>query len=663
MRFSLAVWVLAASAIAQEPPKPADANPPRTKPQAAKPDAAKPAAGADYTIDGEFDVRFRWLSDLKGNENVYRSVVNLGEGVRLFNGAVRYSAPDSKVLDQLNIFANGWGGDPWTNTRVDGRRNGVYEFNIDYRNVAYFNNLPIFANPLLGNGVLFSQRAFDTRLRQVDAELRLFPSARISPFVSFSRGMQQGTGIVPFVGEGNEYPVGTEYDNAQNLVRGGVRIQGAKYNATLEGGWSDFYDDQSVGYFGPNNGNRLTPFFGRNLRLFSVQQRYNVEGDGPFLRALLQYRPSNWLSVNGQFTWVQPSIRATSQSDAAGSFFSRELGLPFNTFIENTTGRALRPFPSGLISAEFSPVRRVRVIQTFSTDRFNISQFANVRQQESGATPAAAVDNAIYNQRLFLNWNRFEILGIWEATSILSLRGGFRYTWGDAEAPAAVTPVASTNRGEIRLPAVLAGATLRFGSKWSGAFDFEGSQGDRQNFFRTSLLEYNKGRAQVRYRFSQALNINVLYSILDNRNPNPAIRLDTRIQNASAGLNWTPGDGQRVNFTGEYTYSSWRNNIDTITLPLFGRQTVLYRDFGHHANAFVDLRVVRQARLNLGGSFSINNGSLPTRLYQPVVGLSVPFYKKIGFIGDWRFFQYTTNQFRFQDFQRHAISAGLRIGF
>ena len=642
---------MAAVLLAQDPPK-ADA------PKDAAKSADKDKGKSDYTIDGEIDVRYRIVGDLKGNSDVYRSVVNLGEGVRLFGGRFRYSAPTSKTLDLLEISGTGWGGDPWVSTRVDGRRNGVYEFSVDYRNVAYFNNLPAFANPLLAQGVLFSQRAYDTKLRQIDGELRLFPSARFSPYFAFGRGMQNGTGITGFVTEGNEYPVGSIFDSAQNVYRGGTRVQTSRMTLTLEMGWTTFNDDQQIGYTGINTGNRLTPYLGRNLRLFNAQQRYAIDGTGPFARAILQARPWKWLSVTGQFTWMQPRIDVRHTLSGTGNFFSSQSFAPFNIFSEGTVGRALRPYPSGNFSMEIAPVRRFRILQTWSTDRFHVAGNATVTSQSVGSP-----QNAVYDNRLLLNYNRWEVLAIYELTPNVSLRGGYRYIWGNAQTPG---PSFTFRPGfgaqaELKNPVALGGATLRFGSRLTGAFDYEGSPGD-VNLFRTSLLNYHKGRGQVRYRFTQSLAANFVYNILDNRNPNPAIGLSARTQSASAGLSWSPNEGKRVTVLGEYSYASWRSDITSISLPFLGRDLLRYRDFGHHANALVDLRLVKNARVNFGGAFSRNAGSLPTRLYQPQAGLSVPVYKRTSLVAEWRFFGFSTLPRNIQFFQRHVFSSGLRIG-
>ena len=75
----------------------------------------------------------------------------------------------------------------------------MYDFRASYRNIAYFNFLPSFANPFLEQGVLFTERTFDTHRRITDVQLDLFPGRRIIPYFAFGRNSDFGRGITTFV--------------------------------------------------------------------------------------------------------------------------------------------------------------------------------------------------------------------------------------------------------------------------------------------------------------------------------------------------------------------------------------------------------------------------------------------------------------------------------
>ncbi len=159
-----ALWlipVVAAVAAAQEAapaqePKPAEAAPQEAAAQPAQEAPQVPPATVEKKLSGEVDTGYRWVQDVGGNSNVYRSIVNLGEGPKLFTGNVVYRSPGGKYIDRFEIVANSWGGEPYNTGRLEASRAGAYRLRLDYRNVSYFNSLPSFANPLLSEGVFLS---------------------------------------------------------------------------------------------------------------------------------------------------------------------------------------------------------------------------------------------------------------------------------------------------------------------------------------------------------------------------------------------------------------------------------------------------------------------------------------------------------------------------
>ncbi len=89
----------------------------------------------------------------------------LGSGPKLVGADLTFVDPSKKLFDTLDLSLHNWGGDPYNTLRVNARKQGIYNILADYRNMTYFNNLPSFANPLLVQGNLISQRAFDTQRR------------------------------------------------------------------------------------------------------------------------------------------------------------------------------------------------------------------------------------------------------------------------------------------------------------------------------------------------------------------------------------------------------------------------------------------------------------------------------------------------------------------
>jgi hypothetical protein len=172
MRFVLAV-LITAPLLAQEPAAQPAAQPAAA---AAAATAESPAPSTDEWLTGSVDLGYRWLTGVGGNFQAYRSVINLGEGPKLFGLDFTILDPKKRWFDRLDASAYGWGGDPYTTAHVDARKLQLYDFRFDYRNIAYFNELPSYANPFAPAG--FNEQAFDIHRRMIDASLDLFPGGQ-----------------------------------------------------------------------------------------------------------------------------------------------------------------------------------------------------------------------------------------------------------------------------------------------------------------------------------------------------------------------------------------------------------------------------------------------------------------------------------------------------
>jgi hypothetical protein len=266
-------------ALAQQPEQPAKpgdqaaAAPAKTE---QKTESPAPAAANEW-FTGSFDLGYRWVTDVRGNFQSYRSVVNLGEGPKLTGLDFTIQDPKKRLFDRLDARAYGWGGDPYNTAHVDARKLGIYDFSFDYRNIAYFNALPSFSNPLAPAG--FDEQSFDTHRRNTSFSLDLRPGKLIVPYLAFDRNSGYGHGIDTWVQDSNdEFAVPTLLRDSTNNYRGGLRIECECLHVTLEVGGTTFKDDDQSTYNGTNSGDRTTPVLGQTLVLKSLQQAYGIRG-------------------------------------------------------------------------------------------------------------------------------------------------------------------------------------------------------------------------------------------------------------------------------------------------------------------------------------------------------------------------------------------------
>ena len=636
---------------------------------ASTPKAQETAAASTQWISGTVDAGVRWSSELQGSPDAYRSVVNLGEGPKLFGLDLTLRQSSRRFFDKITVRADSWGGEPYTTLRVDGEKEGVYRFSTNYRNIAYVNALPSFADPTLSRGVILDQQSFNIRRRLVDSELLLFPTKRIIPFFGYSRDWGSGNGVTDFTSDSNEYPVGTTFSDKTDTYRGGVRFEYSRVHVTLEQGGSTFRDNQQLLSSGTNLGNLTTLFLGERLSLTSVDQRYNVEGDNVYTKALFTANPFPWIDLYGQALYSRPRTRGGYLQNNTGNFFDFNEFIFFGAQQRSAATEASMPHKSASFGTEIRPLRRLRILESVTTDRFHIpARFLTEENflRDSPNTPIIASNTVISDVETFqLNYNVQEVNVIFDACSKLTLRGGHRYVWGDAVTRApALSQTGAAESGETRMHVGLAGLTFRPVRKLSLGFDFEAASADR-SYFRTSLQDYQKLRARARYQILQSLSLGANFSLLNNLNPSVANRNEFRSREDSFSVYWTPGGGKWISLLGDYTYSTLKSNISYYIPQTMTLAPSLYRETARIATGMFEVNVPKYRRvspkLSLGGSLFSSSGSRPTQYYQPIAKVSVPVARKVQWMFEWRWYDMGETFYMYEGFRTHLFVTGLRL--
>lgn len=623
-----------------------------------------PSPVREKTAFGSLDVGYRWSSAVSGDFSTYRSIVNLQEGFRVRGVDFHSVDPARRLYDKLTFFADSWG-DPYNSARVDVERTGGYRLWFDYRNIDYYNFLPSFANPGLEQGSLVNQRSFDIRRRFYEAELQLRPGKRLVPFVAFSRDSGSGRGITPFVTNGNEYPVATTLRDQTNNFRGGVNFEFGRWHLTLEQGGTAFKDDQTVYTADRNLGNRRVPLLGQDLFLSRVRQGYGARGESLYSRGVFTAAPLEAVHLYAQFQFSQPKTDIRYNDNGQGLFY---LGATrfFNTLESLASGEAKQPHSSGMFSAEIRLHPRVRLMESVLTDRLhNASSLALVQQLFLASSPAETV-NLFTPDRLVMNYSRQQVDAFVDVTRKLTVRGGHRYEWGDAQLRAAtITLAPGPQTGQLKRHVGLAGVNFRAAKKLSFNVDYE--RGDAEKtYFRTSLHDYHQLRSRATVQALASLQVLAHFSLLDNENPAPGIQYDFRNLAGGLSVRWTPHGGQRVSFFGDYSRSRLRSDISFLALPFLERADSFYRDNAHTATGILDVSLpsahkVVVPKISAGGTLFRSSGSRPTRYYQPFGRFLVPVHENVAAYAEWRWYGLTEPFFTFEGFRTHHVAFGLKL--
>jgi hypothetical protein len=640
---------------AQEPAAPAP-----------KPEEKAPAPAAEQWLTGSVEVGYRWVNNIGGDFNTYRSLVNLGEGPKLFGVDLTIQDPSKRLFDRLDIRANSWGGEPYNTARIDAQRDKLYRFSFDYRNIAYFNFLPSFADPTIERGVLLNQRAFDVVRRNTDLRLDLFPGRRIVPYLAYSRNQGRGTGITNLVFDANEYPVRNRLYDRTDDYRGGFRFEFRRWHLTLEQGGINFADDQAVFSSGPPSfGNLTSPFLGQRLSLTSGDEAYHVRSDSLYSRAVFTANPFSWVDLSGQFLYSRPHSHTFFSQRNTGNFYSFSALQFYTSQLEALEAQARQPHSSGNFTAELRPFRRLRVVESWMTDRLHNASSAFLTDQLLVSGSPLSPEKVFSSERLVLNYNQQEVQLFFDLTSKLTLRGGHRYVWGDAQVPAAlVIESLGQESGQLRRQVGLAGVNFRLSRNLSANLDFEASPGDR-SYFRTSLNDYQKARIRARYQALPSLLLSANFSLLRNENPAKTINYNFLSRDNSLSALWNPGGGKRFSVLAEYSRSTLRSDISYLVPSTIASALSSYRERANSGTAVVDLTLPGvgsvQPKISLGGSLFASCGSRPTRYYQPLARLSLPFGKRLEWSSEWRWYALSQPLYLYEGFRSNQFLTSFRL--
>jgi hypothetical protein len=250
---------------------------------------------SSYNILQSFETGYRFAT-VGGNDGMYRSTVNYGNGIRLLSSSLSVQSRDGHggFFDQILLNTQGLGNDPYQFASLRVEKNRVYRYDLTWRSNAYFNPALTIAN---------GQHQIDTVRNMQDQDLTLFPQGNFKLFLGYSRNTQSGPALSTiqlFDARGDEYPLFANIRRQQNEYRlgGEARLLGFRVNVLH--GWEDFKEDTPLSLGGPSTGNNPNDL--NQLNSFTQTQPYH--GTSPYWRVALFREGAKLWAVNGRFTYV-----------------------------------------------------------------------------------------------------------------------------------------------------------------------------------------------------------------------------------------------------------------------------------------------------------------------------------------------------------------------
>ncbi len=644
----------AADAAAPQPPVSAPANQP------------SPTPPSEEWLAGWVDLGYRWRTDVGGSFEAYRTFINLGSGPKLLGTEFTIADPSHRFFDGIHGRAYGWGDEPSETLHLDARKQKLYNFDADYRDFSLFGNLPSYADPLLvTRGVALNEQSFDTRRRIGGVQLDFLPGNWISPYLAYDFHRGSGNGVTTFVSSGNQFPVPASLLDGTNNFRGGIHFRLRRFYAMAEQGGTTFHDDQSVlQNGGANFGNSSAPVFGQPAFLTNFLGAYGIRGDSIYSRGMLTANVASWLDLYGQFLYSKPDTTVNYQQLASGNQFLQSQILFFTGQQFLATSAANLPRTTANIGAEVRPWRRLRLTEAWLTDRLHHVGSDSENQTLATAAAGNVSLSDVLAASLVTNYSQAGIDVFFDATSRLTLRGGYRHVWGNAnDAVFPAEGLASANRITLRRNAGVGGASFHASRNLTVSGEAEASSSS-DVYFRTSLYRYQRVRAQARYQATASLSLSEDFSLLNNFNTFSGADYGFLAYQESLSIFWSPAGHQPFGFLGAYSRADLTSQVNYLDPGTLQTQLSRYTDHSHTVMGLFHFNLPRAGgvapKFDAGGSFLLSSGSRPTSFFQPSAKLWFPVDRHISLFAHWQYYGYGEPFYLYEGFRTHLVTAGLR---
>ncbi len=573
----------------------------------------------DYNVVNSFETGYRFVS-VSGNEAMYRSQVNYGNGVRLLSSFLSINSKDGhgKFFDETVLTTQGLGGDPYESAMLRVQKNRWYQYDLLWRRNDY-------VNPGLTTDGGQGAHLLNTAYTLQDNNLTLFPQSRIRFSLGYSRSTQDGAGIStvqlfnpagPFDSTGDVFPLFTNVKLVQNEYRVGGEIHWLGLALNWMHGWVDFKDDTPYKFSGFSPGENTS----NPASLTSFLRNEPNHGTSPYWRIGL-FRNARWVSVNARFTYSGGARDFILNESALGR---NQFGAAANQQIV-TFGDARRPVGTGNLTLSIFPTQKLTI--TNQTSLYNV--------RTDGDSAYLQFNNATQSADLLY----FEFLGIrtianetdanYQVRPWLSLHGGYQYS---------NRKIASTSQfGFVGTPATL--PYYQTNELNTGTFGFHITPVKQLNiqvddeigrstrpFTPKGDKDYNALGGRITY---QLKTLKLIASARTNYNEN-SVTLSSYSSHAriySGSASWSP----RSWFGFDATYS--KSHLDTLGGIAFFAQSQLFPNqvsyyvSNLHAGTFTGRVSLKRADLYVGYSIVQDTGDGRAASTSTVVGPTIPAFQ------------------------------------
>jgi hypothetical protein len=173
-------------------------------------------------------------------------------------------------------------------------------------------------------------------------------------------------------------------------------------------------------------------------------------------------------------------------------------------------------------------------------------------------------------------------------------------------------------------------------------------------------------RGHINYQLLPTLNLAFNLSVMQNNNPQVAIKSDYLSHLESFNVQWNPTAKQvkRLTFLGTWEHQSVSSDILYLMPQNLSQANSHYWESGNTFTGLIAASVPvksRSIQFSGGGSFLLSDGTRATNYYQPVGRLSVPILKNLAWNSEWRYYGFGEAAYLYESFRTHLVTTGLRF--
>lgn len=631
-----------------------------------------------YRISNSFEFGYR-LATVGGDRDLYRASVNFGDGLRLFQGRFRVHSLDGKgsVFDEFRLRSSGAAGDPYQAQAMRVEKNGLYRYDLQYRQVKYHNRLPSLWR---GEHGLAVERAMQTH------DITVFPGSNFEVLLGYDRNGRSGPGFSS-VGTTDNFGV----LDARNYLRyqADLRQSNHQYRAGFTAKFSglaltathaiDLYEEE-----GSQTDASGLPSSTSNVQLvedFARSQPFH--GRTSITTLALRTRKDRLIGFNSRFVYAggRRNSALTDNVSAPGSA-TTTAGYR-EAFI---VGDANREQSSGEATIVLLPTPRWTITNT--------TAFHNTRIDGD----ASLVEIGLFRDEYL----RFSHLGIrrisnaseanYRALKGVSLYGGYRFSTRRSRSSDGLR-FADFGFGRAlksvdnKFQSGAAGVRWLPGSNVRASFDFEVGRADRP-LTPTSERRFHNQSARLRWRGGD-FTVGAYFKNRVNHNPTQLLAYRSKSRSQGVHASWLHPERDLVLDAG---YSLLNMDASTGILDLFDfsgepeRLRSLYASSIHNVNVAIRATPAQRVRLHLaynlakdtgGGDFNLAftersafslegpylMTSLPMSYHSPQVRLSVAMQANLAWNFGWQYYGYSERIAGIRGFRSHVGYTSLTVGF